>query len=201
MNLTLKITSALDAKLFEGVAKRMLKIEDLKDADFNSTSLEQALLEWESRELADKIKSDYTLRKEMKKVPKSMESGIVITGLRLSSYTDNDEVKGIRTTTDFAAIVNLYGEAVMKYVPLKAFFEQRTIMADRFGLLIELPGSSVYFFDYDNRKTGTMNILTSDSELNDGINALKADKRKDRKFMYQTTQNSAYKSQFMRVFQ
>lgn len=201
MNLTLKLTSAMDAKLFEGVAKRINKIEDLNDADFNSTSLEQALLEWESREVADKIKSDYTLRKEMKNVPKSLESGIVITGLRLSSFTSGEEVKGIKTSTENAAIVNFYGESVMKYVPMKAFFEQRTIMADRFGLLIELPGSSVYFFDYDNRKTGTMNILTSDSELNDGINALKPDKRKDRKFMYQTTQNSAYKSQFLRVFQ
>jgi hypothetical protein len=201
MNITLKLTSAMDAKLFEGVAKRINRIEELKDADFNSTTLEQALLEWDSREVADKIKSDFTLRKEMKKVPKSMESSIVITGLRLSSYTNDEEVKGIRTSTSNAAIVNLYGESVMKYVPMKAFFEQRTIMADRFGLLIEVPGSSVYFFDYDNRKTGTMNILTSDSDLNDGINAIKPDKRKDRKFMYQTTQNSAYKSQFMRVFQ
>lgn len=201
MNVTLKLTSAMDAKLFEGVAKRIAKTEGLSDADFNSTTLEQALLEWEGRAAADKIKSDYTLRKEFKKIPKSMESSIVITGLRLSSYTSSDEVKGIKTSTDNAAIVNLYGESVMKYVPMKAFFEQRTIMADRFGLLIEIPGGSVYFFDYDNRKTGTMNILTSDSELNDGINELKPDKRKDKKFMYQTTQNSAYKSQFMRVFQ
>jgi hypothetical protein len=201
MNITLRLTAAMDSKLFEGVAKRINKNESLSDADFNSTTLEQAILEWEGRELADKIKSDYALRKEFKKVPKSMENSIIITGLRLSSYTNSDEVKGIRTSTSKAAIVNLYGESVMKYVPMKAFFEQRTIMADRFGLLIEVPGSSVYFFDYDNRKTGTMNILTSDSDLNDGINAIKPDKRKDKKFMYQTTQNSAYKSQFLRVFE
>lgn len=201
MNITLKLTSAMDAKLFEGAAKRINKIEALTDADFNSSTLEQALLEWDSREVADKIKSDFTLRKEMKKVPKSLESSIVITGLRLSSYTNNQEVKGIKTSTNNAALVNFYGESVMKIIPIKAFFEQRTIMADRFGLLIEVPGSSVYFFDYDNRKTGTMNILTSDLDLNDGINALKPDKRKDRKFMYQTTLNSAYKSQFLRVFQ
>ena len=201
MNLTLKIKSSMDTKLFEEVGKKINKLEGLSDVDFNSTSLEQALLEWENRELADKIKSDYTLRKEIKKVPKNFESSIVFTGLRISSFTTGDEVKGIRTSSEKAAIVNIYGEPVMKYVPLKAFFEQRTIMADRFGLLIDLPGNLVYFFDYDNRKTGIMSILSSDTELNEGINAIKPDKRKDRKFMYQTTESSAYKSQFLRVFQ
>ncbi|MDG0973791.1 MAG: hypothetical protein P8O07_06485 [Crocinitomicaceae bacterium] len=201
MNLTLKIKAPMDVKLFENVGKKIYQLEDLKDVDFNSTTLEQSIVEWENRETADKIKSDYTLRKEIKKVPKSFESSIVFTGLRISSFTDDDNIKGIRTSSEKAAIVNFYGEPVMKYVPLKAFFEQRTIMPDRFGLLIDLPGSSVYFFDYDNRKTGIMSILSNDEELNEGINALKADKRKDKKFMYQTTQSSTYKSQFLRIFE
>lgn len=201
MNLTLKINAPMDEGIFEDVAERISKIDGLKDADFNSTTLEQAIFEWVDRETADKIKSDFTLDKKIRKVPKEMKETMVITGVRINSYKEfGDQQVGLKTSTDQAAIVNIYGEPVMKYVPLKLFAEQRTTTGDRLGLLFNVPGSNLYFFDYDFRKSGTMNILTSDQEMMNDINDLKADKRKDRKFMYQTTESSAYQSQFLRVF-
>ena len=201
MNLTLKISAPVDQGIFEDVAKRINKIQGLSDADFNSTTLEQAIFEWVDRETSDKIKSDFTLDKKFKRVPKEMKETMIITGVRINSYKQfGDQQVGLKTSTDQAAIVNIYGEPVMKYVPLKLFAEQRTATGDRLGILFDVPGGSLYFLDYDYRKSGTLNILTSDREMMNDINNLKADKRKERKFMYQTTESSAYQSQFLRVF-
>ena len=202
MNLTLAIKAPFDTKIFESMGEKIANIEGLNDADFSSTTLEQAIMEWVDLKTADKIKSDYTLKREFKKVPKEMEESIVITGLRLTSYAKfGDQQRGLKSSVEQAAIVNIYGQPVMKYVPLKFFAEQRTATGDRFGLLMDVPGGYLYIFDYDNRKNGTMNILSSDQEFNQEIDELKPDKRKTKKFIYQTTKNSAYKSQFLRVFQ
>ncbi|MEX2485679.1 MAG: hypothetical protein WED10_13995 [Brumimicrobium sp.] len=202
MNLTLAINAPLDHKIFENVGEKIVGIEGLNDADFSSTTLEQAILEWEDQKTADKIKSDYTLKKEFKKVPKGMSESIIITGLRLTSYEKTgDQQRGLKTSVDQAAIVNIFDEPVMKYVPLKLFAEQRTAVGDRLGILMDIPGGYLYFIDYDNRKNGTMNILSSDKEFNEEVDGLKPDKRKTKRFMYQITKNSAYKSQFLRVFQ
>lgn len=202
MNLTLAIKAPFDQKIFENVGEKIAEIEGLNDADFSSTTLEQAIMEWVDLKTADKIKSDFTLKKEFKRVPKEMEEYIIITGLRLSSYEKfGDQQRGLMSSVDQAAIVNIYGQPVMKYVPFKFFAEQRTATADRMGMLMDVPGSYLYFFDYDNRKNGTMSILSNDQEFNKEIDELKPDKRKTKKFIYQTTKNSAYKSQFLRVFE
>jgi hypothetical protein len=202
LNLTLAINAPLDAKIFESVGEKIATIEGLNDADFSSTTLEQAIMEWVDLKTADKIKSDYTLKKEFKRVPKEMQESIVITGLRLTSYSKfGDQQRGLKSSVEQAAIVNIFGQPVMKYVPVKFFAEQRTATGDRFGLLMDVPGGYLYFIDYDNRKNGTMSILSNDVEFNTEIEELKPDKRKTKKFIYQTTKNSAYKSQFLRVFQ
>lgn len=201
LNITMAFRIPFNKKEFENVAVKIREVPGLPDADFNSTTLEQALVEWTDLKTADKIKSDYTLKKEFKNVPRSMQDAIVITGLRLTSYTKSgDQQRGMKTSTAQAAIVNIYGEPVMKYVPTKFFAEQRSNLGDRFGLMIDIPGAYLYFFDYDNRKDGVMNILSSDKEFNDEITALKSDKKKSRRFVYDITKNSAYRSQFMRVF-
>jgi hypothetical protein len=202
LNVTLALRAPFDEKAFTEVAKKTKEIETLSDADFSSTTLEQAIMEWVDLETADKIKSDYTLKKELKRVPKAMQDAIVITGLRLTSYTKpGDPQRGLKTSTAQAAIVNMYDEPVMKYVPLKMFAQQRVNIGDRFGLMIDIPASYLYFFDYDYRKEGVMNILSSDTEFNTEIKELKSDKKKSRKFIYDITKNSAYKSQFLRVFE
>ncbi|HLV42808.1 MAG TPA: hypothetical protein VKY37_11055 [Brumimicrobium sp.] len=201
LNVTMAFRIPFNTKEFEDIGEKIRKVEGLPDADFNSTTLEQALLEWTDLKTADKIKSDYTLKKEFKSVPKSMQDAIVITGLRLTSYTKaGEQQRGIKTSTEQAAIVNIYNEPVMKYVPTKFFAEQRTNIGDRFGLIIDVPGAYLYFLDYDYRKDGVMNILSSDGDFNEAITNLKSDKKKSRKFIYDVTKNSAYKSQFLRVF-
>ncbi len=201
LNVTLSIEAPLDEKSFESVAEKVVAVEGLQNVDFSSTTLEQSLVEWVDRKTADKIKSDYTLKKEFKNVPKPMENKLVLTGVRLVSYEEfGDQQRGLKSSVDQVGIVNLYGEPVMKYVPFKLFAQQRTAVGDRLGLMLDVPGAYLYFFDYDYRKDGTLNILSSDKEFNESINELKSDKKKAKSFIYQITQNSAYKSQFLRVF-
>lgn len=201
LNLTLSIKAPLDEKIFETVAEKIVEVEGLQDVDFNSTTLEQSLVEWVDRKSADKIKSDYTLKREFKSVPKPMEDKLIFTGVRLVSYEEfGDQQRGLKSSVDQVGLVNFFGEPVMKYVPVKFFAQQRTAVGDRLGLMMDVPGAYLYFFDYDYRKDGTLNILSSDKEFNDAVSELKSDKKKAKDFIYQITNNSAYKSQFLRVF-
>lgn len=202
LNVTLSIKAEVDEKTMEEVGEKIAEIEGLQGISFSSTTLEQALVEWVDRKTADKVKSDYTLKREFKNVPKPMEDKmIVLTGLRLVSYEEfGDQQRGLKTSTDNVGIVSIYGEPIMKSVPVKMFAQQRTAVGDRFGLMLDIPGAYLYFFDYDYRKDGTLNILSSDKDFNEAISELKSDKKKSKDFMYKITKNSAYKSQFLRVF-
>lgn len=201
MNLTLKITAPIDEKLFKGIAEKIVTNPAAKFSSFNGNTLEQALVEWVDQETADKIKSEYTLDKKMKRVPKELSDGIVISGLQLTSYNKiGENISGIKSTTETASIVSIFGEPVMRDVPVKFFAEQRTITPDRLAIMMDIPGGFMYFFDYDNRKLGNFNVLTSDTDLRNGINEIKPDKRKTKKFIYQTTDSSTYKGQFLRIF-
>lgn len=202
LNVTLGIKAQIDPKAFEDVGEKIANIEGLQGVSFSSSTLEQALVEWVDRKTADKIKSDYTLKKELKNVPKELEENmIILTGLRLVSYDEfGDQQRGLKTSVDNVGIVSIFGEPVMKSVPIKMFAQQRTAVGDRFGLLLDIPGAYLYFFDYDYRKDGTLNILSSDKDFNAAIKELKSDKKKSKDFLYKITENSAYKSQFLRVF-
>jgi hypothetical protein len=200
MNLTLMIKSILDEGIMENTAKKINEIQGLKLADFNSTTLEQAILEWVDRETADKIVSDYTLEKKVKRIPKEMRNTMVLTGVRLISHKADDQTIGLRSNVEQAAIVNMYGEPVMKYVPFKLFAQQRTIMDDRFTMLMNIPGGYTYFYDYDKRKDGNMTIVTSDQEMMTSIKELKGDKKKEKKFAYDVAPNSPFQNQFLRIF-
>jgi hypothetical protein len=200
MNLTLMIKSILDEKIFENMAKKINDVQGLNPADFSSTTLEQAILEWVDRETADRIVSDYTLDKRIRRVPREMRNTMVITGVRLSSHKADEQTIGLRTNVDQAAIVNIYSEPVMKYVPFKLFAQQRTIMDDRFTMMIDIPAGYMYFFDYDKRKDGIMTIVTSDKDMMTDIKDLKNDKKKDRRFSYDVAPNSPFQNQFLRIF-
>jgi hypothetical protein len=201
LDLTMAIRAPLDQKAFKDIGSKIIEVPGLKDTDFNTSTLEQALVEWVDLKTADKIKSDFTLKKEFKNVPKVMEDAIVVTGIKFTSYAKpGDNQKGLITTTTQSAIVNIFNQPVMKYVSTKVFAEQRSNLGDRLGIFFDVPGGSSYFIDYDYRKDGVMNILSDDKDFNAEISELKADKKKSRKFIYDITQNSAYKSQFLRVF-
>jgi hypothetical protein len=201
LNITLSIEAPLEDKIFEDVADKINDVPGLNNINLASTSLEQALVEWVDQETADKIKSDLNSNKEIKNMPRSLRNKIVLTGLQLVSYDKlRDPQRGLKSITDQAVVVSIYGKPVLKYASVKLFAEQRVAFGDRLGLLIDIPGSSLYFFDYDYRKKGVLNILSNDVKLNDAIDNLNADKKRAKDFTYQTTRNSAFKSQFLRVF-
>lgn len=201
MNLTLAIQAPVDDKIFENIAKNMAKNKSLDLFDMKETTLEQAAVEWSGRDAADRVIADFVLEKRLKKVPKEMQHMMVLTGVKMTSYKEfGDEQVGLRTISDNAVLVSIYGESVMRKVPINIFAEQRTAFGDRLGVMMNVPTGNFYFFDYDNRKSGILNILTNDTELRLSIDNLKPDKRKDKKFMYQITNSTSYQAQFLRIF-
>jgi hypothetical protein len=201
MNLTMMIQAPVDEKIFENIAKNMSKNQALEVFDMNATTLEQAVVEWSGRDAADRVIADFVLEKRLKRVPKEMQHMMVLTGVKMTSYKEfGDEQVGLKTTTDQAVLVNIFGEQVMRKVPVKIFAEQRTAFGDRLGIMMNVPAGNFYFFDYDNRKSGILNILTNDTELRLSIDNLKLDKRKDKRFQYQTTNSTSYQAQFLRIF-
>ncbi len=200
-DLTMAIRAPVDEKIFRNIGSKMIEVPGIKDAEFNNTTLEKAIVEWVDLKSADKIKSDYTLKGEFKNVPKSMQDAIVLSGVKLTTYTKMGEnQRGLKTTSQNAIIVNIFNEPVMKSIQTKIFAEKRNEIGGRLGILLDVVGGNQYFIDYDNRKDGIMSILSNDVEFNTEISELKADKKKSRRFEYDITENSGFKSQFLRVF-
>ena len=201
LNVTLSIEAPLEEKIFRDLADNINEVPGLKKIQLASTSLEQALIEWTDQASVNKIKADLESNKDIKNLPRVLKNKIVLTGLKLISCDEpGDPQRGLKSSEDQAVIASIYGKPVLKYASVKLFAEQRVAFGDRLGLLIDIPGSYLYFFDYDYRKKGVLNILSNDSELNQAIDSLKADKKRAKEFTYQTTRNSAFKSQFLRVF-
>lgn len=205
MNTTLKLNLPMDKSAFENAAERIAKVEGTKPLDFNSTTLEQALLEWADRKTADKVSEEYKLSsdKKLKKVPDAFEKSIVITGVRLTSEIKNGDDRGLISSVNAAAIVNFYGKPVMKQIIFHAFFEQiYSQNGDHFAMQLSVPGSADYLFDYSmQKKEGTLNIVTNDSELAAAINEIKEDKRKTKDFKYTIATNSVFLAKLMRLFE
>ncbi len=204
MNITAKYNIPVEDKSFEKIATKIQAIPELKPMDFGSTTFEKALVEWTDRKTADRIKSEYTLDGEYKKIPAEAKGAIVITGLKLSSYSNPQmEERGLYTDVDEAAIVSIFDKPIMKYMPVKAFFQQVNSSAggDKFGLLVTVPGGQEYFLNYTKeKKDGELFIYTSDTELEADVNALKPDKRKAKDFSYEMTSNRIYLSKFLKLF-
>lgn len=202
MNITARMNMAMDKGLMQGVAKKINGLEGMKAADFNSTTLEQAIRTWEDAETATDFKAKFVTDGEVKKIPKGLDYSMTVSGIRLSSYSGN-QTNGLITDVQSAVLVNMYGEPVMKYVPFRAFFQQIYSGGggDQFNLMIDIPGGMDYFMSYSmQKKDGTLRIISGDSEFNAAINEMKEDKRKTKNFKYETTSNSVYKTRFMDLF-
>jgi hypothetical protein len=202
MNITAKFNMPLDKGLMQDLSDKIIVVEGLKPLDFNSTTIEQAAVEWSGREAADKMKSAYTINGEMK-IPKEMESALTITGLKLSSFdVKNMLEKGLISTSETVSLVTMYGKPIFKTVPFKAFFQQTysEVGTDKFGLQINIPTLD-YYFDYSmEEKDGLMRIMSGDPDFVAAVNNIKEDKRKIKKFKYQIETGSIYLSKFMRYF-
>ncbi|MNF05802.1 hypothetical protein D3C80_2056200 [compost metagenome] len=69
-------------------------------------------------------------------------------------------------------------------------------------MMMQVPGGPDYLFDYSMMKRdGTFNIITSDSDLSNAINAIKEDKRKTKNFLYQISTNSVYLGKLNAIFE
>lgn len=204
MNVTARYNLPVEEKSFEKIAEKVLATAELKPMDFASTTYEKALVEWTDRRTADKLKSDYTVEGEIKRLPSEAKGAVVITGLRISSFTNPKfEERGLYTDAESAVLVSVFDKPVMKYLPIRAFFQQiySGSGGDHFGLHITNPGGSDYYLDYTMaKKDGELKIYTSDTEFEAAINELKADKKKSKDFSYEITPNRIYLSKFLRLF-
>src|SRR5699024_6668230 len=108
--------------------------------------------------------------------------------------------RGLVSSVSQAFVVNVFKTPVMKYIPFKFFGTQRANMGDRLAMQFDVPGNLMYFIDYDYRKNGIMNILTSDKTFMDAITALKSSDKKKKSFAYDITKRSAYLSLFLKMF-
>ena len=137
--------------------------------------------------IADEFKSKFTIDGVVKKVPDSFSKSITFSGVRLSSFEDKQQNRGLITNVESAVLVNVCGEPVMKYVPFKAFFQQIYSGGggDRFTYLLNIPGGRDYFMYYSmNKKDGTLRIKSGDQEFNTALSEMKEDKRKTKNFLY-----------------
>lgn len=204
MNVTARYNLPVEEKSFEKIAEKVLATAELKPMDFASTTYEKALVEWTDRKTADRIKSDYTVEGQIKRLPSEAKGAIVITGLRLSSFTNPKfEERGLYTDAESAVLVSVFDKPVMKYLPIRAFYQQiySGSGGDHFGLNISNPGGSDYYLDYVMaKKDGELKIYTSDTDLEAAVNELKADKKKSKDFSYEITPNRIYLSKFLRLF-
>ncbi len=192
-NLTAKIDFPVNKSFFKEIPDKINAIDGLSPMDFATNTLKSSITLWGSQSEADKLQEDFTIKGELKKIPSSLESTMTLTGLRMKYYSNPSEnnFKGIITTVPSAILVNMFDKPVMKYVPLKAFFQQKYSGAggDWFGIAIDGPPGKEYFFNYTmGRKEGVLDIMTDDNELSTAISSLKEDKRKSKNFVYQLGQ-------------
>ncbi|MBI1837409.1 MAG: hypothetical protein HYR91_09110 [Flavobacteriia bacterium] len=204
INATVRYFFPFDKGLMESIATKINAVEGLKPMEMSSTSLEEALVEWSDRKTADKIKSDYTLKGEISKLPSEMEATITITGITISSFDDvKMQEKGLISISENAVLLNMYEKPVLKIVPIKAFYQQiySGNGGDKFGLFINIPGGRDYYFDYSmEKKDGLLRVITGDAELEAAVTAIKEDKRKAKNYKYEMTNQKIYLSKFLRLF-
>lgn len=205
MNLTARMSFPIDKGLMEDVATRILAVEGLKPMDLASTTFEQSLVEWTDQRTADRIKSDYTIKGELKKLPEQLEKTVTITGLKVTSFDKiSNQERGLITYSPTVVLLNMYEKPVVKQVPFRAFFQQNYSEAapDKFAFQIDIPGGRDYYFDYSMvKKDGIMRIISGDTDFTSAIDAIKEDKRKLKNFKYETTTQKIYLSKFLRLFE
>ncbi len=204
MNVTLYVKADLDKGSLEKAMDRALVLEGLKPMDFNGNTLEKAIATWVDVKTADKVKSDYVLNQELKRLPSEIENGFILTGVQLESY-ENPQIqnRGLISTGNEATLVNMYGKAFGKVLPVKVFMQQTCSLAgsDALGIYFSVPGGYDYYFDYTMaKKDGELKIISSDEALAAALTGIKEDKRKSKNFKYEFSNQRVFFSKFMRYF-
>jgi hypothetical protein len=204
MNVSMKFNMLFEKSVLEKVAEKMAGMPNLPSISLDNikqnTTLEQALTTWSDTKAADKLLSDYGLRKSLRKMPAEYEATMLLTGIRLYSIDSIPQFSGLSSASKDACVVSFYREAVMKMVPLELAFYKNEKGVDHFGIYITIPAFQNYFFHYQlNKRDGKLLFVTSDQDARDKINALKADKRKSKNFEYEVSTNAALYQTFRQL--
>lgn len=209
MNLTAYFQfPTLDDGALEKWISKASKDVNLMPLDWNNSTLEQAIKEVKDEKTSDAIKNEFIQKREVRRMPKEMEDGIVITGIQLKTVRDLNE-NGFITALGNASLVNVYKRTVFKQIPFHAFFgkvySQQTT-GDTYQFSLDIPGTGNCFFDYQTTRkkgkfdNGILLINTNDEELKSAFSSKKEKQMKKGNFSYMLNENSASYGDFLRRF-
>lgn len=204
MNVSMKFNMLFEKSVLEKIAEKMAGMPNLPSISLDNikqnTTLEQALTTWGDTKAADKLLSDYGLRKSLRKMPVEYEATMILTGIRLYSIDSIPQVSGLSSASKDVCVVSFYREAVMKMVPIELAFYKNEKGVDHFGVHITVPAFHNFFFQYQlNKRDGKLLFVTSDQDARAKINALKADKRKSKNYEYEVSTNTALYQAFRQL--
>jgi hypothetical protein len=205
--MTLNISGGLDFFYDEKAllmnSEKILETEELTGIDFNTITLEQAIKEDVNKETAEKIKSDYTLKGEVKKVPKEMQKPFYFTNLR---FTWDDRSKAF-LSKPITGIVNMGDKPIYKDFTVKMAIQysvedsKQKGRGDKLSYMIELPGAKHYYYHFERiQKETRLQVFTNDEVLKEYIFSLKDDKRKQKKLSFDYSSKTIYLTQFRSLF-
>jgi hypothetical protein len=190
------VCSIMGEKMAEMPNLPAISLDNIKQ----NTTLEQALNVWADTKIADKMLSDYALKKSLRKMPVEYEATMILTGIRLYSIDSIPQVSGLSSASKDACVVSFYREAVMRMVPVELAFYKNEKGIDQFGIYFVVPALHNFYFHYQlNKKDGNLLFVTSDQDARTKINALKADKRKGKNFEYEVSTNTALYQAFRQL--
>jgi len=200
MNLSGSLAHYYDEKAMEMMGTAILETQELTGVDFKRTTLEQSIKELVDEKSAENFKSDYTIKGEVKRIPKEMQTPIYFTNLRLEWDNRNKAF----LSREITGIVNLYNTPIMKDFTVKFAIKYSVKNSDRGDKLmykIDLPGNKYYFYDFQRIKKETrLQIFTSDKLLEAYLMEIKEDKKKQKKLSYEFSTKSIYLAQFGSLF-
>jgi hypothetical protein len=203
MDMTMNIKMNVEKKPFEDIAERVQMVPGIPFMDLNNINLEKALVEWSDSKVADKFKSDYTIKGEVKRVPEALSNGITLSGITLQSFENSKfQERGLITTSGVATFVNIFDKPVFKQIETDAFFTQTYsgAQSDKFSFLLSVTGGKSYFFDYTmTKKDGELRMMTSDLLFKNDIESMKDDKKRSKNFKYDMTEQNIFVVKFKRL--
>jgi hypothetical protein len=208
MNLSGGLEFFMDKKVIEMMAEDIKTTEGLGAIDFGRTTLKQAVTELVSKEEAENLKTEYTIKgpEAIKKLPKELSTApVFFSNLRLEW---NDRANGF-VSKPITGVVALFGDPLFKDFTVRYLVKYSVEGGDfgtKMGYYIELPGKedvpgNYYFFWFERRKNNTtVQINTTNKALQAYISELKDDKLKDKKLSFELRSQSdklgTFKSDF-----
>ena len=200
MNLSGSIQHFYDKKAMEFMSNAILTTDGLAGVDFNRTTLEQSIKELVDEKTAENFKSDYTIKGEIKKVPKEMEQPIYFTNVKLQWDKRNKAF----LSKSISGITNLYEVPIMRDFTVKfalAYSVKNADRGDKLMYMVDLPGNRYYYYNFERLKKDTkLQVFTTDKLLEAYLLALKEDKRKQKKLGYEFSNKTIYIAQFKSLF-